>query len=254
MSDDRFNTHFADVIVKLRVALPRIAGSFRLGIVTSLPDLLARDGFASEAEFWEAALGKPMTIEELSSLLSIFHIRPELDQQHADGFARMHIKNALNTAKAAHVPIFLSDTHLAPKAAIQWLIGIVQYKSLVPKSAQAFLTRAALPYEPKSSTADASIEIVGLSPMVPAQKRGGGAPPKYNWSDVKGVVQLLCAERGGPPRKDHPDTDWNSNNKLIAEVRQRMSRDWVDGEPSDSMLKKHVSEIIKTLRPGPADN
>jgi hypothetical protein len=113
----------------------------------------------------------------------------------------------------------------------------------------AAFPRAALEASPPLEAAP-PLEASASPALEAPTKHAGGAPEKYDWVLVQEILEKECKEQGSIPHSNHSDPDWRTKAHAIKYVCKQMARDWRDGEPADSTLKKRVGAMLAEIEEG----
>jgi hypothetical protein len=246
MSSKAGDDPFAGLSERKRVelALTNIFGAKSRGRFVSIEAEVRKAGYQSEADFWHAALARPMIAVEFAEFLKDFHLsRPSFDERAFD----LAINSALTLGLRMNPPFVVCDetaprrhlydietAYVQPRAAALWLLSMPSERWLVPEELRAFLED-------------------GLKPPA-AAKHGGGAPEQYDWWAVRKALEDGCRHFGGVPSRNHPDSEWRTQAHACRYVEKRMEKEWANGGPGDSTLKSRVSSMLRQIASESADN
>jgi hypothetical protein len=149
------------------------------------------------------------------------------------------------------LPVLRSEERQQAMArhADQALFGAVRHRWLIPLE------------HPGEGLADMlrfkARDVVALWPHPDAAKPGtpddggaadkGGAPYKYDWKAAEAALDEECRLQESIPVRDHSDREWRTRADAMRWLRDRFSRQWRDGGPADSTLKKQVGEMLQRI-------
>lgn len=76
----------------------------------------------------------------------------------------------------------------------------------------------------------------------------GGRPPKYDWVAVAAALEEECKLQESVPHPGHSDKDWRLPADAVRFLRERFAKEWPNGGPADSQLRKTVKEILANIQ------
>jgi hypothetical protein len=246
MSSKADDDPFAGLSERKRVelALTNNFGAKSMGRFVSIEAEVRKAGYQSGADFWHAALARPMIAVEFAEFLKDFHLsRPPFDEQAFDSA----IKSVLTWGLRTNPPFVIRDetaprrfqydietAYVQPRAAALWLLSMPSERWLVPEELRAFLED-------------------GIKPPA-AAKHAGGAPDKYEWETIRMILEERCSDHGDVPNKNYPDLDWRTQADACRYVRKRMEKEWANDGPADSTLRSRVGPMLSQIATRLADN
>jgi hypothetical protein len=122
--------------VRLGLAESRIAAAKLTGACVSMREVVVAEGYSSPADFFDAELALPMSIESFIHFVEIFHLDPGLSDA---GFVKLALRRLMNIAVETNKPFILGRTHLDPLAAARWIDSLPTERGLLPPELRDFL-------------------------------------------------------------------------------------------------------------------
>jgi hypothetical protein len=80
-----------------------------------------------------------------------------------------------------------------------------------------------------------------------AAKRKGGAPDKFDWAAVEKALEEECFLQESVPVPNHSDKRWRTQADAMRYLRSRFEREWRDGGPGDTALKRRVGPMLQRI-------